>query len=135
MIVDPVITVSNIQVYEVTTAPSSAEDNSQEVTSAATSAEVSTEVENVDDANPINRYCKCSSFECDCCRDFSLPIVPIRGPGCANVRYLDGDRLSIGIKFGNRVLANRVISGMKFEKCEKFSVCESPIFFLTQFLF
>lgn len=130
MIVDPVITVSNIQVYEVTTAPSSVEDNSQEVTSAATSAEVSTEVENVDDANPINRYCKCSSFECDCCREFSLPIVPIRGPGCANVRYLDGDRLSIGIKFGNRVLANRVISGMKFEKCEKFSVCEFPdIFF------
>lgn len=137
MIVDPVITVSNIQVYEVTTAPSSAEDNSQEVTSAAASAEVSTEVENVDDANPINRYCKCSSFECDCCRDFSLPIVPIRGPGCANVRYLDGDRLSIGIKFGNRVLANRVISGMKFEKYAKNSLCvNSPMFFFsTQFLF
>lgn len=114
VIVDPVISVSNIQVFEGTTVPSSSEDNSQEVTTSASSAESSTDVVNVDDANPINRYCKCSSFECDCCRDFSLPIVPIRGPGCANLRYLDGDRLSIGIKFGNRVLANRVISGMNF---------------------
>lgn len=121
MIVDPVITVSDIQVYEATTnAPTatSAEDNSQEVTS-STSAESSTEVVNTDDANPINRYCKCSSYECDCCRDFSLPIVPIRGPGCANIRYLEGDRLSIGIKFGNRILANRVISGMMINKKRK----------------
>jgi hypothetical protein len=121
VIVDPVITVSDIQVYEATTnAPTatSAEDNSQEVTS-STSAESSTEVVNTDDANPINRYCKCSSYECDCCRDFSLPIVPIRGPGCANIRYLEGDRLSIGIKFGNRILANRVISGMMINKKRK----------------
>jgi hypothetical protein len=113
VIVDPVITVSDIQVYEVTTASTTAsvEDNSVEVSS-STSAEVSTEtVANEDDANPINRYCKCTSFECDCCRDFSLPLVPIKGPGCANIRYLEGDRMSIGIKFGNRVLANRIISG------------------------
>lgn len=94
--------------------PVSVEENSVEVVS-STSAEVLTETEssvvNEDDANPINRYCKCSSYECDCCREFSLPLVPIRGPGCANIRYLEGDRMSIGIKFGNRVLANRVISG------------------------
>lgn len=116
--VDPVIPVANIEVYEVTTntaaaaAALSAEDTSTELASSSTSSE-STEVPvvNEDDQNPINRYCKCSSFECDCCRDFSLPLVPIRGPGCANIRYLEGDRLSVGIKFGNRVLANRVVSG------------------------
>lgn len=119
VIVDPVITVSDIQVYEITTPPStsaSIEENSVELSSSASSEVTSTEtagspIVNEDDANPINRYCKCSSYECDCCREFSLPLVPIRGPGCANIRYLEGDRMSIGIKFGNRVLANRVISG------------------------
>lgn len=109
---DPVIPVANIEVYEVTTnaATVSVEDISTEVlTSSAESTEVP--VANEDDQNPINRYCKCTSFECDCCRDFSLPLVPIRGPGCANIRYLEGDRLSVGIKFGNRVLANRIVSG------------------------
>lgn len=119
VIVDPVITVSDIQVY-VNTSPSttaSVEENSVELSSSASaestvSSEVVTPVvHNEDDANPINRYCKCTSFECDCCREFSLPLVPIRGPGCANIRYLEGDRMSVGIKFGNRVLANRVISG------------------------
>lgn len=117
MIVDPVITVSDIQVYE-NSSPSttaSVEETSVEVSSSAsseaTSAETEASIVNEDDANPINRYCKCSSYECDCCRDFSLPLVPIRGPGCANIRYLEGDRMSIGIKFGNRVLANRIISG------------------------
>ena len=119
VIVDPVITVSDIQVYEnsspVTTA--SSEENSVEISSSASAESTSTETEspvNEDDANPINRYCKCSNYECDCCRDFSLPLVPIRGPGCANIRYLEGDRMSVGIKFGNRVLANRVISGMAY---------------------
>lgn len=114
---DPVITVSDIQVYE-NSAPvtaASIEESSVEVSSSASSVATSTETElpvaNEDDANPINRYCKCTSYECDCCREFSLPLVPIRGPGCANIRYLEGDRMSVGIKFGNRVLANRVISG------------------------
>lgn len=71
------------------------------------------DVGNEDDADPINRYCKCSSNECNCCRDFSLPLVPIQGPGCASIRYLGEDKMSVGIKFGNRVLANRVISGRK----------------------
>lgn len=120
--VDSDIPVANIQVYEVSssTTSASAEDNTSIETSVAplsaettsTSAE-STEatISNEDDQNPINRYCKCTSFECDCCRDFALPLVPIRGPGCANIKYLEGDRLSVGIKFGNRVLANRVVNG------------------------
>lgn len=68
-------------------------------------------VVNTDDANPINRYCKCTTFECNCCRDFALPLVPVKGPGCASVQYLEGNRMSIGVKFGDRVLASRVISG------------------------
>lgn len=114
---DPVITVSDIQVYE-NSSPStttSSEENNVDVSSSVSSEITSTETEspvvNEDDANPINRYCKCTSYECDCCREFSLPLVPIRGPGCANIRYLEGDRMSVGIKFGNRVLANRIISG------------------------
>lgn len=30
---------------------------------------------------PANRYCACSDLMCNCCRDFSLPVVPIKGPG------------------------------------------------------
>ncbi|KAL7042109.1 hypothetical protein ACKWTF_001033 [Chironomus riparius] len=123
--VDSDIPVANIQVYEVSssTTSASAEDvaDSVETSVAPISAETtvtsaeSTEatISNEDDSNPINRYCKCTSFECDCCRDFALPLVPIRGPGCANIRYLEGDRLSVGIKFGNRVLANRIVNGRK----------------------
>ena len=69
---------------------------------------------NEDDVDAANKYCKCSSDECNCCRDFRLPIVPVSGPGCASIKYLGGDRMSVGIKFGNRVLANRVISGMEY---------------------
>jgi len=32
-------------------------------------------------AAPPNRYCACSDLMCNCCRDFSLPVVPIKGPG------------------------------------------------------
>lgn len=31
--------------------------------------------------NPPNRYCSCSNLTCNCCRDFSLPVVPVSGPG------------------------------------------------------
>lgn len=117
--VDPVITVSNIEVFDVTTAgPPAVVSSSEENNSVAENVSASEELEtdapvNVDDAPPLNRYCKCTSYECKCCRDFSLPIVPINGPGCASIRYLEGDKMTIGIKFGNRVLATRTISGMK----------------------
>lgn len=118
--VDANIPVANIQIYEGPgSSTTSAENESTEsaITSSSSVETTSTEITEVpvvneDDQNPINRYCKCTSFECDCCREFSLPLVPIRGPGCANIRYLEGDRLSVGIKFGNRVLANRVVSGL-----------------------
>lgn len=98
-------------------------DDVVEVTEASLSNEVSdivssvgvdivTEIPvNTNDANPINRYCKCTQYECNCCRDFSLPLVPIKGPGCATIQYLSGDRMSVGIKFGDRLITQRVISG------------------------
>lgn len=68
---------------------------------------------NENDPNPINKYCSCSSASCKCCRDFSIPLVPIRGPGCATVRYLDNDRLSISIKYGDFVLASRQVDSRR----------------------
>lgn len=68
---------------------------------------------NENDPNPINKYCSCSSASCKCCREFSIPLIPIRGPGCATVRYLDNDRLSIGIKYGDLVLASRTVDSRR----------------------
>lgn len=68
---------------------------------------------NENDPNPINKYCSCSSASCKCCRDFNIPLIPIRGPGCATVRYLDNDRLSIGIKYGDLVLASRTVDSRR----------------------
>lgn len=68
---------------------------------------------NENDPNPINKFCSCSSASCKCCRDFSIPLVPIRGPGCATIRYLDNDRLSIGIKYGDFVLASRTVDSRR----------------------
>lgn len=68
---------------------------------------------NENDPNPINKYCSCSSASCKCCRDFAIPLVPIRGPGCATVRYLDNDRLSISIKYGDFVLASRQVDSRR----------------------
>ncbi|XP_055585930.1 uncharacterized protein LOC129738697 isoform X2 [Uranotaenia lowii] len=102
---------ANVNVEE----ESNSEDNQvlQEINQVPQEVSSEAPVVNVDDANPINRYCKCTTYECNCCRDFALPLIPIKGPGCAAVQYLDGNRMSIGIKFGDRVLANRVISGRK----------------------
>jgi len=68
---------------------------------------------NENDPNPINKFCSCSSASCKCCRDFSIPLIPIRGPGCATIRYLDNDRLSIGIKYGDLVLASRTVDSRR----------------------
>lgn len=68
---------------------------------------------NENDPNPINKFCSCSSASCKCCRDFSIPLIPIRGPGCATVRYLENDKLSIGIKYGDFVLASRTVDSRK----------------------
>lgn len=68
---------------------------------------------NENDPNPINKFCTCSSTSCKCCRDFTIPLIPIRGPGCATVRYLDNDRLSIAIKYGDLVLASRQVDSRR----------------------
>uniref|UniRef100_A0A182JHT0 DUF4773 domain-containing protein n=1 Tax=Anopheles atroparvus TaxID=41427 RepID=A0A182JHT0_ANOAO len=68
---------------------------------------------NMDDSSIINRYCRCSAYECNCCRDIDVPLFPIKGPGCAVIQYLDGDRMSIGVKFADRMIANRVISARR----------------------
>ncbi|XP_055912947.1 uncharacterized protein LOC129946698 [Eupeodes corollae] len=68
---------------------------------------------NEDDPNQLSKYCKCSDTHCDCCRNFQLPILPVRGPGCAKVTYLGNERMSVSIKYGDLVLATRTISGKK----------------------
>ena len=68
-------------------------------------------VVNMDDSSLINRYCRCTAYECNCCRNIDVPLFPVKGPGCAVIQYLDGDRMSVGIKFADRMILNRVISG------------------------
>ncbi|XP_050098012.1 uncharacterized protein LOC126578944 [Anopheles aquasalis] len=68
---------------------------------------------NTDDSSLINRYCRCTAYECNCCRDIDVPLFPIKGPGCAVVQYLDGDRMSVGVKFADRMIVNRVISARR----------------------
>lgn len=79
---------------------------------AAISNEVDKPVNN-DDPNPINKYCSCSEAQCKCCRDFSIPLIPVRGPGCATIRYLDNDKLGVTIKYGDFVLASRQIDSRR----------------------
>jgi len=40
---------------------------------------------------PPNRYCACTNLMCNCCREFSLAVVPIKGPGefCFTINKLD----------------------------------------------
>ncbi|KAL1130195.1 hypothetical protein AAG570_013133 [Ranatra chinensis] len=61
----------------------------------------------------VNRYCKCNDLACNCCRDFSLPVVSIKGPGCASISYQNGDSMRLTMTFGNRVLRNITLSGRK----------------------
>lgn len=75
------------------------------------SAVAAADAVNENDPNPINRYCTCAAASCKCCRDFSLPIVPLRGPGCATLKYLEDDKMQVTVKYGDLVLATRTISG------------------------
>lgn len=29
----------------------------------------------------VNRYCTCNENICNCCRDFHIPVVQLKGPG------------------------------------------------------
>lgn len=77
----------------------------------AATAKPTTTVSNVDDPSAISKYCKCTDSHCDCCRNFGLPIIPVRGPGCAKITYLGNEKLSVSIKYGDITLATRTISG------------------------
>lgn len=86
---------------------------SDEKPGATSAIESVTQPINTNDPNPINKFCSCSSSSCKCCRDFSIPLIPIRGPGCATIRYLENDRLSIAIKYGDFVLASRQVDSRR----------------------
>lgn len=58
----------------------------------------------------INRFCKCLENTCSCCRNFNIPIIPIKGPGCAKISYLGDDRMSVTLKYGDITLASRTIN-------------------------
>ncbi|XP_038208358.1 uncharacterized protein LOC119829753 [Zerene cesonia] len=61
----------------------------------------------------LNRYCKCSESLCNCCRDFAVPVVNLNGPGCASLMYLTGDKMSISLSFGKKVITNRTVASRK----------------------
>ncbi|XP_073831851.1 uncharacterized protein [Musca autumnalis] len=85
----------------VTTAP---------VTAAATEAPVKGEEEN---SNVLAKYCKCSGNHCDCCRNFNLPIIPIKGPGCARMSYLGNEKMAVSLKYGDLTLITRTVSSRR----------------------
>ncbi|XP_031769060.1 uncharacterized protein LOC113518441 [Galleria mellonella] len=75
-------------------------------------------IQNRDDSekpedNTINKYCKCTETFCNCCRDFQLPVVNLNGPGCASLMYLSGDKMSVSLSFGRKVITNRTLSSRK----------------------
>ncbi|KAF9423293.1 hypothetical protein HW555_001362, partial [Spodoptera exigua] len=65
------------------------------------------------DENSINKYCKCVEAYCNCCREFRLPVVELNGPGCASLMYLNGDKMSVSLSFGKKVITNRTLSSRK----------------------
>ncbi|XP_053950883.1 uncharacterized protein LOC128858537 [Anastrepha ludens] len=81
--------------------------------SSASSATDATTLQSQDDNNPISKYCKCTDDHCDCCRQFNLPLIPVRGPGCAKITYLGDERMSVSLKYGDITLATRTISGKR----------------------
>lgn len=86
-------------------------DIAEIVTVAAIPTTNTTSGVNENDPNPINRYCTCSEATCKCCREIGLPILPVRGPGCATMQYLEDDKMLVTIQYGDFVIAQRQISG------------------------
>lgn len=76
----------------------------------------STPTKNTNDSGGLIKFCKCTENHCDCCRDFNLPFIPIKGPGCAKITYLGDEKMSVTLKYGDLTLASRTISSklMKF---------------------
>lgn len=116
----------------------------------APSAPTTNSTVNENDPNPINRYCTCSQSTCKCCREIGLPILPVRGPGCATMQYLEDDKMLVTIQYGDFVLAQRQISGsypsdsciigrrmsnMITISCESRQTCYSHLYSSTGWLF
>ncbi|XP_067635842.1 uncharacterized protein [Eurosta solidaginis] len=100
----------------VTTAPISAATPAAAASStaaASTTVSEATTLQSQDNTNGLSKYCKCNDDHCDCCRKFNLPLIPVRGPGCARITYLGNERMSVSIKYGDITLATRTISGKR----------------------
>lgn len=111
---DLVASQNNVVSNDIPSAAASGVVTSNEDNNVALLEDENTEVPvNIDDAHPLNRYCTCTEAECNCCREFKLPLVSVRGPGCASLRYLGKNRMSIAIKYGDITLTSRTISGRK----------------------
>ncbi|CAG5100946.1 Protein of unknown function [Cotesia congregata] len=61
----------------------------------------------------LNNYCKCDNDVCQCCRDFHIPVVALKGPGCASIRYFEKDNLEFQLSFGDNLLSSTVVNGKK----------------------
>ncbi|XP_032670174.1 protein PFC0760c-like [Odontomachus brunneus] len=59
----------------------------------------------------VNRYCTCNENICNCCRDFHIPVVQLKGPGCASLQYLQGDNLAMQLSFGDNILTSTMVNG------------------------
>ncbi|KAI4493713.1 hypothetical protein M0804_001889 [Polistes exclamans] len=59
----------------------------------------------------VNRYCTCSNLICNCCRDFHIPLVQLKGPGCASLQYLQDDNLAVQLSFGDNILTSTIVNG------------------------
>lgn len=106
---EDVLATNNVPTNPIVSPVVSVEENN----SVALESEITESPVNIDDAHPLNRYCTCNEQECNCCREFKLPLVSVRGPGCASLRYLGKNRMSIAIKYGDITLTSRTISGRK----------------------
>ncbi|XP_012235611.1 aspartic and glutamic acid-rich protein [Linepithema humile] len=62
-------------------------------------------------ADSVNRYCTCNENICNCCRDFHIPLVQLKGPGCASLQYLQGDNLAVQLSFGDNILTSTIVNG------------------------
>ncbi|XP_065363913.1 uncharacterized protein LOC135957155 [Calliphora vicina] len=78
-----------------------------------TVAEAVTPIKAEEEANGLAKYCKCNENYCDCCRNFNLPFIPVKGPGCARMTYLGNEKMSISLKYGDLTLASRTVSSKK----------------------
>ncbi|KAM7347905.1 uncharacterized protein ACRADG_007387 [Cochliomyia hominivorax] len=72
-----------------------------------------TPVKGEEEPTGLAKYCKCTENHCDCCRNFNLPFIPVKGPGCARMTYLGNEKMSISLKYGDLTLATRTVSSKR----------------------